>query len=168
MRRKKLLKSFGFLAVILMLASMLLMVDWANSTPAQAADKAPEKIKIGNAICLSGPFAIGAYLSQVNPYKLWVEQTNAKGGIYVPKYKKRIPVEYIVYDDRSDIETTVKAFYDGHHRQFTEARREIESHPLLFCRPGPAGQVGSINGGVIKGVRRQVGGRYPHLRPVRA
>ena len=108
MRRKKLLKSFGFLAVILMLASMLLLVDWANTTPAQAADKAPEKIKIGNAICLSGPFAIGAYLSQVNPYKLWVEQTNAKGGIYVPKYKKRIPVEYIVYDDRSDIETTVK------------------------------------------------------------
>ena len=108
MRKEKLLKSFGCLAVILMLASMLLMADWANTTPVQAADKAPETIKIGNAICLSGPFAIGAYLSQVNPYKLWVEQTNAKGGIYVPKYKKRIPVEYIVYDDRSDIETTVK------------------------------------------------------------
>lgn len=84
------------------------MVDWTNATQTLAADKAPEKIRIGNAICLSGPFAIGATLSQVNPYKLWVEQTNAKGGIYVPKYKKRIPVEYIVYDDRSDIETTVK------------------------------------------------------------
>jgi len=108
MRKKKLIKSLGYLSVVLMLATTLLMVDWTNATQALAADKAPEKIRIGNAICLSGPFAIGAYDSQVNPYKLWVEQTNAKGGIYVPKYKKRIPVEYIVYDDRSDIETTVK------------------------------------------------------------
>ena len=91
-----------------MLAAMLLMVGWANTNPAQAADKAPEKIRIGCAIALSGPSAIGAELSQLNPYNLWIDQTNAKGGIYVPKYDKRIPVELIVYDDRSDIETSVK------------------------------------------------------------
>jgi branched-chain amino acid transport system substrate-binding protein len=108
MRKKRVLTLFSLFCAALMLASMLLMVDWTKPAQAQAADKAPDKIRIGCAICLSGPFAIGAYLSQVNPYNLWIEQTNAKGGIYVPKYKKRIPVELIIYDDRSDIETTVK------------------------------------------------------------
>jgi branched-chain amino acid transport system substrate-binding protein len=109
MRKKGLLKSFGCLSVVLMLSTMLIIGGWTNTNQALAAsDEAPEKIRIGCAIALSGISAIGAELSQLNPYNLWIEQTNAKGGIYVPKYKKKIPVELIVYDDRSDIETSVK------------------------------------------------------------
>lgn len=107
--KKRFLTSFGNLCIVLMVASMLLMVDWINTSEAQAgSDKAPDKIRIGCAIALSGPNAIGAISSQVNQYKLWVEQTNTKGGIFVPKYNKRIPVELIIYDDRSDMETCVK------------------------------------------------------------
>ena len=109
MRNKRFLRSLGKFSVVLPLAFMLLTVGLTIPAQVQAgSDKAPDKIRIGCAICLSGPFAIGAMLSQVNPYNLWIEQTNKKGGIFVPKYNKRIPVELIIYDDRSDIETTVK------------------------------------------------------------
>lgn len=73
-----------------------------------ATEKAPDKIRIGCAIALSGPNSIGAINTQVNNYKLWVDQTNEKGGIFVPKFNKRIPIELIFFDDRSDIETSVK------------------------------------------------------------
>jgi branched-chain amino acid transport system substrate-binding protein len=35
---------------------------------------------------------------------LWVDEVNAKGGIYVKEYKKRLPIEFIVYDDESSHE----------------------------------------------------------------
>ena len=77
MRNKRFLRSLGKFSVVLLLASMLLTVGWTIPTQVQAgSDKAPDKIRIGCAICLSGPFAIGAMLSQVNPYNLWIEQIN--------------------------------------------------------------------------------------------
>jgi branched-chain amino acid transport system substrate-binding protein len=51
---------------------------------------------------------MGGITTQVNPYKLAVADINARGGILVPKYNKRIPVDLILYDDRSDIETSIK------------------------------------------------------------
>jgi len=74
------------------------------SIPAQAKDK----ILIGTAISLSGPYAPGAGMTQIPNYKMWVEEMNAKGGIFVKQYDKRLPVELIIYDDKSDIGTTVK------------------------------------------------------------
>ena len=108
-KRTSLLRLLGNFCVVLIAASVLLMVDWTKPSRARAASEtAPAKIRIGCAIALSGPNSLGALSSQLNEYKLWVEQTNEKGGIFVPKYNKRIPVELIVYDDRSDIETCVK------------------------------------------------------------
>jgi len=69
---------------------------------------AKDKILIGTAISLSGPYAPGAGMTQIPNYKMWVEEVNAKGGIYVKEYGKRLPVELIIYDDKSDIGTAVK------------------------------------------------------------
>jgi branched-chain amino acid transport system substrate-binding protein len=69
---------------------------------------AKDKILIGTAISLSGPYAPGAGMTQIPNYKMWVEEVNAKGGIYVKQYKKRLPVELIMYDDKSDLGTAVK------------------------------------------------------------
>jgi len=69
---------------------------------------APETIRIGNPIALTGPNAAGAGLSQIPPYDLWVEDVNAEGGIYVAEYDAKIPVEIIRYDDTSDIGTSVQ------------------------------------------------------------
>ena len=39
---------------------------------------------------------------------MWVEEVNAKGGIYVEEYGKRLPIKTIIYDDKSDHGTLVK------------------------------------------------------------
>jgi branched-chain amino acid transport system substrate-binding protein len=41
-------------------------------------------------------------------YKLWVDDVNADGGIYVAEYGKKLPVEMKVYDDTSDMDTSMR------------------------------------------------------------
>lgn len=107
MEKKKSFAFVGSLCVVLVL--LLLVVGWIKPTVTLAAgEKVPDKIRIGCAIALSGPNSMGAIDTQVNNYKLWVDQTNEKGGIFVPKFKKRLPIELIFFDDHSDIETSVK------------------------------------------------------------
>jgi branched-chain amino acid transport system substrate-binding protein len=103
-------KSFAFMGTLcVVLVLLLLMLGWIKPTiTSAAAEKVPDKVRIGCAIALSGPNSMGAIDTQVNNYKLWVDQTNEKGGIFVPKFKKRLPIELIFYDDHSDIETSVK------------------------------------------------------------
>jgi branched-chain amino acid transport system substrate-binding protein len=109
MQIKRLPTTLNHWWIVLVVAFMLIASGWLQTSFALAADeKAPDKIRIGCAIALSGPNAIGGITTQVNPYKLWVADTNKKGGIFVPKYNKRIPVDLIIYDDRSDIETCIK------------------------------------------------------------
>ena len=67
-----------------------------------------DKIRIGNAISLSGMNAVGAQVTQVAPYDMWQKEVNAQGGIYVKEYNKKLPVEIIRYDDKSDSGTCVK------------------------------------------------------------
>jgi branched-chain amino acid transport system substrate-binding protein len=66
---------------------------------------AKDKIRIGQAIALSGPLAGGVAISGGKVYELWVEEVNKNGGIYVEEYGKKLPVELIRYDDKSDIGT---------------------------------------------------------------
>jgi len=69
---------------------------------------APESIRIGNPIAMTGPNAAGAGLSQIPSYDLWAADVNAAGGIYVAEYDAQIPVEIVRYDDTSDIGTSVQ------------------------------------------------------------
>jgi len=96
---KKMEKDFKGLLWIIISALCL-------SLPMTAHGK--DKILIGTAISLSGPYSIGAGITQVPNYKMWVEEVNAKGGIYVKEYGKKLPVELIIYDDKSTIGTAVK------------------------------------------------------------
>ena len=66
---------------------------------------AKDKIRIGQAIALSGPLAGGVAISGGKIYELWVDEVNKNGGIYVEEYGKKLPVELIRYDDKSDIGT---------------------------------------------------------------
>jgi branched-chain amino acid transport system substrate-binding protein len=83
----------------------------APSAPAEptAAPQLPpkEELTFGTAVQLSG-WAVGdAELAHVQPYRLWVEQVNAKGGLCVAGYDKPIPIRLIEYDSESDIAKTV-------------------------------------------------------------
>ena len=67
-----------------------------------------DKILIGAARPLSGPLAVFEETAFGPIYKMWVDEVNAKGGIYVEEYGKKLPVEMRVYDDKSDIGTMTK------------------------------------------------------------
>ncbi len=69
---------------------------------------AKDKIRIGQAIALSGPLAGGVAIAGGRIYQMWVEEVNKDGGIYVKEYGKKLPVELIRYDDKSDIGTMTK------------------------------------------------------------
>jgi branched-chain amino acid transport system substrate-binding protein len=72
------------------------------------AQSAPEKIRIGYAISLSGPFAGGAQSTSWSQYKLWAKDVNDAGGIMLKKYNKKVPVELIDYDDRSQPDELIR------------------------------------------------------------
>lgn len=73
-----------------------------------AAQEAPKSIKVGYVISLSGPQSAGAMLTTVPNYRLWVHDVNKAGGLMLKKYGKRIPVEVIEIDDRSNNEDMVR------------------------------------------------------------
>jgi branched-chain amino acid transport system substrate-binding protein len=74
--------------------------------PAQA-QTAPTSVKIGYAISKTGPYAGGASITTLPNYQVWVKDVNEAGGIMIGG--KRMPVEVVEYDDRSNSEEAVKA-----------------------------------------------------------
>ncbi|UYN97006.1 MAG: amino acid ABC transporter substrate-binding protein [Enhydrobacter sp.] len=73
------------------------------ATPSVAQDK----VKIGYAISKTGPNAGGANITQIPNYEMWVKDVNAKGGLMIGG--KRVPIEVVEYDDRSNSEEAVRA-----------------------------------------------------------
>ena len=76
-------------------------------TAGAASAQAPDKIRIGYAISKTGPFAGGAGVTTLPNYQLWVKDVNAAGGIKLGD--KRVLIEVVEYDDRSNSEEAVKA-----------------------------------------------------------
>src|SRR5262249_41911092 len=79
----------------------------AAALPAQAQE--PTSIRIGWAISKTGPYVGGATITLLNAYKLWVKDVNAAGGIMLKSINKKLPIEVIEYDDRSNSDEMIKA-----------------------------------------------------------
>lgn len=75
---------------------------------AAATSVAAQDVRIGYAISRTGPFAIGAQITQEPNYIMWAEQVNAAGGLNVAGKKRRI--ELVGFDDRSEPETMVRTY----------------------------------------------------------
>lgn len=110
MKRKILIGLFVFALV-----AMILFGACAKQAPAPApapatapAPPAKDKIVLGQAIALSGPYTVGATVTQVAPTDMWIKEVNAQGGIFVKEYNKKLPLELIRYDDKSDTGTCVR------------------------------------------------------------
>jgi branched-chain amino acid transport system substrate-binding protein len=73
-----------------------------------AAAPAKDKIRVGWVTSLSGPYASGVPVTMGNVYELWVEEVNAKGGLFIKEYGKKLPLEVTKYDDKSDVGTMTK------------------------------------------------------------
>ncbi len=79
-----------------------------TSAAVQAAD-APAEIKLGTLYASSGRFAS---ISMPVHYglKLWIEQKNAEGGVFVKAFNKKIPLTLIAYDDQSSTATAATLY----------------------------------------------------------
>ncbi|MFH1122137.1 MAG: amino acid ABC transporter substrate-binding protein [Pseudomonadota bacterium] len=92
--RKTILAIFGACVLSLLLVH-----------PASAKDV----IRIGYSMALTGLYSQGAP-SQINAYEIWKEGVNEKGGIFVKDLGKKLPVEFVFYDDKSSPETAVRVY----------------------------------------------------------
>jgi branched-chain amino acid transport system substrate-binding protein len=75
---------------------------------ASAAD-APSEIKLGTLYASSGRFAS---ISMPVHYglKLWLDQKNAEGGVYVKAFDRKIPLKLVAYDDQSNTATAATLY----------------------------------------------------------
>ncbi len=90
------------------LATILLTVLFTLA--AQSHAEVPDAIRIGVTVSVSGKFS-----TEVGPFqrlcRAWVDGVNRRGGIYLKKYGKKLPLKLITYDDRSDA-ATARRFYE--------------------------------------------------------
>ena len=79
-------------------------------TSAAPTENLPDKdtIVIGMARPISGVYEVFETDVFGPIYRMWVEDVNADGGIYVAEYGKKLPIELKVYDDTSDMDTMIR------------------------------------------------------------
>jgi branched-chain amino acid transport system substrate-binding protein len=77
--------------------------------PAVHAADAPAEIKLGTLYASSGRYAS---ISMAVHYglKLWIDQKNAEGGVYVKAFDKKIPLKLVAYDDQSNTATAATLY----------------------------------------------------------
>jgi len=106
MRRKRFLTLIGTLCLILALVA----IPFTACTPEEAPPALPakDKIVVGMSRPLSGPLAVIGDSAFRPVYETWVDEVNAEGGIYVEEYGKKLPIELLIYDDKSDVGTMTR------------------------------------------------------------
>jgi branched-chain amino acid transport system substrate-binding protein len=100
--KKKVL--FGVTALIL----VALVVPLVTACPSTPAAPVKDKIVVGMSRPLSGPLAIIGDSAFRPIYETWVPRVNADGGIFLTEYGKKLPIDTIIYDDKSDVGTMTR------------------------------------------------------------
>jgi branched-chain amino acid transport system substrate-binding protein len=78
-----------------------------TATPTTAPTK--DEIIIGGARPLEGANAIYEQTAFGPVYRMWIDEVNDRGGIYVEEYGKQLPIaEPIIYNDTSDLGTMTR------------------------------------------------------------
>lgn len=78
---------------------LLASVAFAGAVYAQGSEK--QKLVVGTIYDTAGAYATGSML-QYDGLQLWAKEVNNKGGVLLPKSRKRVPVEVVSYDTQSD------------------------------------------------------------------
>ena len=91
----------AIIAVIIIVAAVAGVAYYVTLPAEELPPK--DKIVVGWAHGISG--YLGPQVATLHVYYKWIiEDYNEKGGLYVPEYGKRLPIEFIEYDDESSIE----------------------------------------------------------------
>jgi len=85
-------------------AGLALSACGPKVTPKPAKDK----IVVGMSRPLSGPLAVVGDSAFRPVYETFIAEVNAAGGVYVEEYGKKLPIEPLIYDDKSDVGTATR------------------------------------------------------------
>jgi len=96
-------KKVFFSLIVLTLLALVAVPLFSGCARAPTPPPEKDKIVFGAVRPLSGPLNFFEQFGMGPVYKLWVDQVNAKGGIYVREYDKQLPIEVLTYDDGSDM-----------------------------------------------------------------
>jgi branched-chain amino acid transport system substrate-binding protein len=100
--KKKLL--FGLTALLV----VALIVPLVTACPAAPTAPVKDKIVVGMSRPLSGPLAIIGDSAFRPIYETWVPEVNAAGGVYLTEFGKKLPIQTVIYDDKSDVGTMTR------------------------------------------------------------
>ena len=78
-------------------------------TPVMGVTAEKTEIVVGAVVQTTGRFSAEG-TENFNGLRLWVDDVNAKGGIFVKEIGRKLPVKLITYDDRSDTSTCAKLY----------------------------------------------------------
>ena len=99
----------------LVLALLLAMTLFAcakkedsGSSSGYKIDKNKDTIVFGGSRSMTGVYAFFEQSAYGPIYKMWVDDVNADGGLYIKEYDKKMKIELKVYDDTSDLSTMTR------------------------------------------------------------
>jgi len=79
-----------------------------TAAPTETTLGGKDTLVFGAARPVSGPLASFEEANFGPAYKCWAEDVNAAGGIMVAEYGKKMPIELKIYDDQSDMDTSMR------------------------------------------------------------
>ena len=106
MKKSPLKKVLAIVLVLVLSMAMLSGCGGKSDTP--KIDKNKTHITFGAARPLSGVYQVFEESVFGPVYKMWVDEVNAAGGIYVEEYGKKLLIDVKTYDDTSDMATMVR------------------------------------------------------------
>jgi branched-chain amino acid transport system substrate-binding protein len=105
-------KVLAIIGIIILMASLLVsgcgQAEEEPGTSSVATPAPKDKITIGYVDAFTGVFAPAPLLWGTIWMETLITDYNAAGGIFVPELGKKLPVELIKYDSKSDMETLIR------------------------------------------------------------
>ncbi len=94
---------FGLIALVLVVLVVLPLCSACTPKP-----PAKDKIVVGMSRPLSGPMTIIGDSAFRPIYETWVPEVNAAGGVFIAELGKKLPIDTLIYDDKSDVGTMTR------------------------------------------------------------
>lgn len=151
-----------FLFMLLILGLVLFMVAGCASDGAAPDEPLPDKDKLvfGGSRSQSGPYAVFDEAAFGPIYRMWADEVNERGGIYVEEYGKQLPVELLIYDDTSDLGTMTRLL----ERLMVEDQVDFLLPPVSTAFLKTAAELANENGYILLGAE----GGAKELEPLMA
>jgi branched-chain amino acid transport system substrate-binding protein len=93
----------------LSISALLLAVAVGLGLAPGASAQAPTEVRVGATVAVTGPASaeVGHFKKMM---ELWAETINARGGVMLKEYGKKLPLRVIVYDDTSQPPVAVRLY----------------------------------------------------------